>query len=116
MTPTDTDNKEIEKIQSESKIVFSGINQTSERLWLPFYGRYLEMQREDALLSDPKSVDWLQRLDIDLETELTSYAHRRTSLLGCILRLSTWALGYVPGFGGSIMVNSTGMTLIVLTS
>jgi O-methyltransferase involved in polyketide biosynthesis len=86
MTPTDTENKEIEKLQAKSKILFSAINQTSERLWLPFYGRYLERQQEDVLLSDPKCVDWLQRLDIDLETELASYAHRRTSLLGCILR------------------------------
>lgn len=46
----------------------------------------METLREDKLLSDPMSVDWVQRLDIDLDREVTSYAYRRTSLLGCILR------------------------------
>jgi O-methyltransferase involved in polyketide biosynthesis len=74
---TDTGNA-----QAKPNVICSGVNRTSERLWLPLYARYTETLREDALLSDPASVDWVDRLDI----ELTSYAHRRTSLLGCILR------------------------------
>jgi O-methyltransferase involved in polyketide biosynthesis len=89
MTPAElpTETAETEKInadgtQVEPKIVCSGVNQTSERLWLPLYGRYIETLRENALLSDLTSVNWVNRLEIDL----TSYVHRRTSLLSCILR------------------------------
>jgi O-methyltransferase involved in polyketide biosynthesis len=68
--------------QAKPKILCSGVSQSSERLWLPLYARCIETLREDALLSDPASVEWVNRLDIDF----TAYAHRRTSLLGCLLR------------------------------
>jgi O-methyltransferase involved in polyketide biosynthesis len=83
---TDTANTEIDNAQSKPKVICSEVNQASERLWFPFCGRYMETLRKDTLLSDPVSVDWVQRLDIDLDCHVTSYAHRKTSLLGCTLR------------------------------
>lgn len=69
--------------QKEATDKITGV---SETLMITLYARYVELQRQDAIIKDNKATEIVQKIDYDF----TKYAQGWASQLGCIIRADVY--------------------------
>lgn len=80
------------------------ITGVSETLMITLYARYVELQRQDAIIKDQKALEIVNKIEYDF----TKYAQGWASQLGCVIRAETYdrlVLQFIQKYPQATVVN-----------